>query len=104
MRTKTFRFKEGTVIADTSQSVIYNATTGEFKETGKFTACLIGGTAWLRPAVLVAKPGSKRQQIFRSDQDALQGAYDHAVAMGFTPTSKPRPKAKAKARTDVLLK
>ena len=88
MNHKTFKFKEGTIVASANEIVSFDMKRGTITETGKFTAALIGGTAPdIKPtAVMDAK--QKAQRIFRSEEDAFDAAYRLARGLGYHPTSK----------------
>ena len=85
METKTFKFKEGTVIASVSEYVNFNQGAGNISETGKFTACLIGGTAPGIKPTMVKDAKKKSEKIFLSEEAAFEGAYKLALELGCHP-------------------
>ena len=90
MKLKTFKFKEGTVIAEVSQWEEFDMEAGTINETGKFTASLIGGTAPDIKPTAVKNARKTAERIFRSEEAAFKAAFDLAVKMGYRPASKTR--------------
>ena len=82
MNLKTFKFKEGTVIAEVDEIVEFDMKAKTITNTGKFTAALIGGTApGIKPVTL--RNTKKEERIFRSEDVAFKAAFDHAVKLGY---------------------
>jgi hypothetical protein len=92
---KTFEFKEGTVIASVSEEMEFDIQSKTITETGRFTACLIGGTAPGIKPTLVRDAKKKTPRIFRSEEAAYEAAYQLAIELGYHPISA-RAGAKAK--------
>jgi hypothetical protein len=90
MKLKTFKFKEGTVIAEVSQGLEFDMKAGTITETGKFTATLVGGTAPDIKPTAVKNARKTAERIFRSEEAAFEAAFELAVKMGYRPTSKTR--------------
>ena len=88
MELKTFKFKEGTVIAEVDKYVDFNMGAGTITETGKFTASLIGGTAPGIKPMLVKDAKKKSEKIFTSEEAAFKAAFQLAVDLGYHPASK----------------
>ena len=95
MNLKTFKFKEGTVIVEVSEWEQFDMQTKTITSTGKFTACLIGGTApGIKPTLL--RDGKKEERIFRDQADAFKAAFDLARKLGYHPVSDLKTTAKKK--------
>lgn len=90
MNMRTFEFKEGTVIASVSEYQNFDMDAGTITDTGKFTACLIGGTAPGIKPTLVRDAKGKSEKIFASEEAAFKGSFQLAKAFGLHPVSKAR--------------
>ena len=88
MELKTFKFKEGTVIAEVDECVDFNMGAGKITETGKFTASLVGGTAPGIKPMLVRDAKKKSEKIFTSKEAAFKAAFQIAVGLSYHPASK----------------
>src|SRR5688500_1828642 len=85
---KTFKFKEGTVIASVSEEEEFDMQAGTIESTGRFTACLSGGTApGIKPRAVKDAKG-KEERIFRSADAAFEAAFKLAVKLGYHPIGK----------------
>ena len=85
---KTFKFKEGTVIASVSEEQEFDMEAGTIESTGRFTASLIGGTApGIKPRAVKDAKG-KSEKIFRSADAAFEAAFKLAVKLGYHPVAK----------------
>ena len=84
---KTFEFKEGTVIASVSEEMEFDMGSKTITETGRFTACLIGGSAPGIKPTLVKDAKKKSERIFRSEAAAYEAAYQLAIELGYHPIS-----------------
>ena len=88
MAIQTFKFKEGTAIASVSQEVEFDMKTKIITDTGRFTACLIGGTAPGIKATRVKDAKGKSDRIFRSEEAAFKAAHQFAVKLGYHAIAK----------------
>jgi len=86
MDIKTFKFKEGTVIASVSEEQQFNLKTKTITDTGRFTACLIGGTAPGLKTTRVMDGKGKAERVFSSEEAAFEAAFEAAKKQGYTPT------------------
>ena len=57
-------------------------------DTGRFTACLIGGTAPGIKTTRVMDAKGKSDKIFRSEEAAFKAAVELATKLGYRPHSK----------------
>ena len=87
MNTRTFDFNEGTVIAEVSQETLFDPRAGTITETGRFRACLIGGTAPGLKPTMVKDANKRTEKTFRSENAAFKAAFQLAIALGYHPTS-----------------
>jgi hypothetical protein len=87
MRHKTFKFKEGTVIASVSQITSYDMSAGVIKDTGQFTAFLVGGTAPGIKPMQVKDVENGSQRIFHSEAEAYEAALQLAIDLGYHPVT-----------------
>jgi hypothetical protein len=85
MNVKTFNFKEGTVIASVSQETLFDPRAKTITDTGRFKACLIGGTVPGLKPTMVKDAKKKTERTFRSEEAAFKAAFKLAIELGFHP-------------------
>ena len=75
-------------MASVSEEEEFDMEAGTLESTGRFTACLIGGTAPGIEPRLVKDAKGKSQKIFRSADAAFEAAFKLAVKLGYHPIGK----------------
>lgn len=90
---KTYQFKEGTVIVEVSEEEEFDMEAETITETGRFTACIIGGTIPGLETAMVMDKKNKSEQIFPTAEAAYEGAYQLAIERGYHPILRSKKRA-----------